>query len=289
MEKRKKEANKKKRAEEKLKNKREKKETKEKKRKDIKNRIKKLWLEFTKKLKITFLSALKIVLACVAVLVLLYTVFAVVLLKFNYDNNSTRAIAKYFIVPAIITKNGIIEYYVYKDIRDNILMNNNSEDKDSLKRATVEMVVYSDLVRKYSLTVPGGNIYDEELREEITKRLVLDNDINQVGINRIKKIKDMIDKGSDFVKTSNKYGDAQDLITISKQNENQISYSQNVKDLSVNEISNVVYTPEGYYIFRCYDKTNDQIALSYVFVKAKSLDQYIEETIKGYKLWSLVE
>ena len=285
----KKEAEKKKKLEEKIKFKKEKKENRRKKIKDIKTGIKKLFSGFVKGIKVGLSRTVKILLAGLIVFILLYTVFAVVLLKLDVDNKAARLISEYFVVPAIITKNGIIEYYTYKDIKRFTLTNIDKNNKESVKLATVEMVVVSDLVKKYGLIIPGGNIYDNELRAEIAKRLALDTGINQVGINRIKKIKEMIDEGNDFVKISNKYGDLQDLITISKQNENHIAYSQKVKDLGVNEVSDIIYMPEGYYIFRCYDKSNDRSDLSYVLVKAKSLEEYIMETVRGYSLWSLAE
>jgi len=287
--KKKKEAEKKKKLEEKLKFKREKKENRRKKINSFKEGIKKLFSGFIKGIKIILSRTVKIFLASLIVFILSYTVFAVILLKLDVDTKATRLISEYFVVPAIITRNGIIEYYAYQDTKRFTLTNIDKNNKESIKLATVEMVVVSDLAKKYGLIVPEGNIYDIELRDEIVKRLALDTSINQVGINRIKKIKEMIDEGDDFVRTSNKYGDLQDLITISEQNENQIAYSQKVKDLEVNEISDIIYMPEGYYIFRCYDKSSGRSDLSYVFVKAKSLGEYIAETVRGYSLWSLAE
>ncbi|RLC36999.1 hypothetical protein DRH27_04345 [Candidatus Falkowbacteria bacterium] len=284
-----KESEKKKKLENKIKLKKEKKENRRKNFKNFKEGIRNRFLGLTKAIKIGLSRTLKILLAGLIIFILLYTVFAVVLLKFNVDTKITRIISKYFVVPALITQDGIIEYYAYKDTKSFTLTNIDKNNKESVKLAMIEMVVVSDLIKKYGLIIPGGNIYDNELRTEIAERIAFDIAINQVGINRIKKIKEMIDEGNDFVKISNKYGDSQDLITISKQNENQIAYSQKVKDLEINEVSDIIYMPEGYYIFRCYEKSASRLGLSYVFVKARSLEEYIAETVRGYSLWSLAE
>ena len=285
----KKEVNQKNRLKEKLKYKKDKQERKQKRIINLKAGFNKLLLGFLSGIKITLSRALKIALLSLTALVLFYTIFAVILLKFNLDNGAARFISKYFVVPAIITKNGVIEYYTYRDIENIILTNVNNKDRESIKLATVRTVVFSDLAKKYGITIQGSDIYSEELKIQMIKRIMVDGDVNQVGIKRIKKIKEMFDKGSDFIKTSNKYGDTQGLVTIDNQNESQIAYSTKVKDLNVDDISSIIYMPEGYYIFRCYGKSDDSIDLSYVFVKAKSLDDYINETVKGYKIWSLAK
>ena len=164
--------------------------------------------------------------------------------------------------------------------------NTADELEQGVKLAIAKNLVISNLAAKYNLPVIDLN--NEELKQEIDEKIVYDQEVNQVAINRINKVNQMIDKNGDFVRIANKYGDEQGQVNINKENEDSYSFSQAVKNLAVNEISNIVVTPEGYYIFRCYDKADDFIALSYVFINAKVLSQYLEEAISNFKIWSLV-
>ena len=87
-------------------------------------------------------SVVYIFLTAILLFVIFYSLFVIVITRFDIDNKATRNLSKYLPVPAIITKTGIIEYYDYKDelnrdrgendlIRG--LIGNNSEDASELK------------------------------------------------------------------------------------------------------------------------------------------------------------
>ncbi len=258
-------------------------------------KIKAIWknfLNFLGKLSYQLKTAGKqtvyIILVALVLGLLFYSILAVLIIKFDLDNNLARKITKRSLIPAFITKEGIVPYYIYKDLKANMADNFNSADEleQGVKLAIANNLVISNLADKYNLSFVSLN--SEELKQRINERIVYDLELNQVAINRINKVKQMIDENGDFVRVANKYSDEKGQININKENENYYSFSQEVKNLEVNEISDIVVTPEGYYIFRCYDKKDDFVALSYVFIKARGLEEYLEEAITNLKIWSLV-
>jgi len=112
---------------------------------------------------------------------------------------------------------------------------------------------------------------------------------NQVGVARIAKIKEMIGQSGDFVKISNKYGDSQGQMTITAANRDQYPFYPELRGLSVNQNSDIVYAEQGYYIFRCFDRKGDDLYLSFVFVRGLDLNDYLSQETKDYWLWSLVD
>jgi hypothetical protein len=221
--------------------------------------------------------------------ILLYSFWLVAALKFNLYTPVGGIIASYVPTPAIVTPDGIIDYNTYNAIKANI--SDNGSDA-SVKSAIARIIVIGNLAEKYNIPYDiagSGGIITDELRDELSQKIIYDVTINQVGINRIGKIKQLIDKNGDFVRTANTYGDDQGQIDISDDNRNSVGYASEIADLNTGEVSDVIFTPEGYYIFKCYEKTETDLALSYVFVKAKTLDQYINEAVLKLKMWSWVD
>lgn len=257
---------------------------------EFKKRLATTWQNSIKLIKKQSRHTTMIVFIAVAILTLIYTTFTILIIKTEMDNSFTRRFSLLFLVPAYITNNGIVEYYDYKDIKDEIRLNyqNESELETVTKITVIERMILDQLLIKHGLS-PYQEAKREEILKSLSERIVFDHEINQVGIKRIKKIQELIKEENEFVQVANKYGDEQDQLTITKINEAQYSFSGEVKQLTAGEISKIIYAPEGYYIFRVESKTPDAIALSYVFIQAKTLDQYLNDTIRGFKLWSLVE
>ena len=232
-----------------------------------------------------------IILILLIIFILLYSIFIILVLRFDLDTNLTRTISKYFPVPALFTKVGIIEFYAYKDFRKSLASNftNQNELELAVKKTIAERIILKDLIERYNLEIDDFAILDQDIKKQISSKIIYDSKINQVAMNRINKIKQMLDNNESFVQTANKYGDGQGQVNIYKDNEELYTYSQEVKDLAINEISDIIYTSEGYYIFRCYDRTDKFTALSYVFIRSKTLDEYIKEATISFKMWSLVK
>ena len=219
--------------------------------------------------------------------IMFYLFMVLLVLKLNFDNNFFRTINTYAPIPAYVTREGIVDYYSYIDIKTQIAKteNNTKNIAEFSKIKIVENFIYDKLINAYGLK--GGEYND--IKVEVEKKIIFDKGVNQVGINRIQKIKEMIGAGGNFVKVASKYGDTQGLLNINNTSKEQISYADKVSHLNIGEVSDIVSADDGYYIFRCYDLAGDNIALSYVYVRGITLDEYINEEVKNYRLWSLVD
>src|SRR3989339_780044 len=176
----------------------------------------------------TFKTTKKVIYFCLfffVVILILYFIFVSVILKFDIDNVLSRFVADFIPVPALATSDGIIEYYKYKDLKDNF---KNTE---------------------------GETDIDKKIQSLIVREIAINNLIKRYGVSF-----------SDFE-----------------------NHDKLMEDLEVNEISEVIFSGDGYYIFRCYYKTEEETTLNYVFVKSKTLDDYLSEYIKNYKLLSFVD
>ncbi len=225
--------------------------------------------------------------------VFLYALWLVVVLKLDLNMPVTKAIAAYIPTPAIITPYGIINYNDYNAIRADTLSGGNGSFTDAeMKLFIARMIVVKNLAQKYNLSfnvIESGGKIDDRIKNELAQKIIYDDSVNAVGINRIKKIKELIDKNGDFVRTANTYGDEQGQVDINAANRNSLSYAADVAGLNEGDVSKIIFAPEGYYIFKCYAKTATDSALSYVFVRAKTLDKYIDETVATMKIWSLID
>ncbi|MCD4762079.1 hypothetical protein K8R32_03925 [bacterium] len=266
---------------------------KQEKAKEAKARKEKFGLAFKaslERIKFNWRKILLLLFASLAFGLLVYIIFFITVIKFSIDSPATRKIAGYFPLPVLIAKTGIVEYYDYLDLKNSLALQGIFEedlDREVKIQIAIKMA-FNDLVVKYRLMEDKKTLTREELYQAVSERVIYDSDINSVSIYRIKKIKQMIDKEGDFVRTAARYGDKLGKISITKDNEADLHYAPEVKNLPVDEVSDIIITPEGYYIFRCYGKNEDSVDLSFVFNKAKTLDEYLEELIKEYQFLSLV-
>ena len=99
----------------------------------------------------------------------------------------------------------------------------------------------------------------------------------------------MIKNENEFTKIAGKYGDKQGITNIDC-SKNSFDCDENIKNLKTGETSKIIYKKDGYYIYHCYNKNDDdnKLNLSFVFVKGISFDEYIQKSITNYKLWSFV-
>jgi hypothetical protein len=221
---------------------------------------------------------------------ILYSFILIVVLRFGVDNTIFRKISVVVPLPAIITQDGVIEYYNYRDMLATWQMQTGRKlTPEEIKIKLAERLVLIRLCRKYGVSVPDATVSNETLVRKLHDKVIRDKGINQVGLNRIKKIKQLIDREGQFIKIAAKYGDKVGQITVGNDNINQFNYGAAVKNMQPGEISDIIFAPEGYYIFRCYDRDINGAALSYVFVRAKTLTEYLSEAIAGYRIISLVK
>ena len=220
------------------------------------------------------------------IFILLYFALIVTILKFNIDNNFFRQANKYIPFPAFIAKGKVIDYYLWKDIV------NSTDDKTkiSARAKLAKYLVINELTKKYNLPyVDFLNLNDKKITKAIAERAAKDAQVNQVAMNRIYSIREMIKTKNDFIRVSEKYGDELGKATITAQNKNQYFYADAIKDLKVNEVSEIISAQNGHYIFLCFEKTWEKQVLSYVFIKNKPFEQILNELIFGYRIISFVD
>lgn len=222
-----------------------------------------------------------------AILIAFYVLLIFLISKLQLDNQFLRETSKILPVPAIFSKTNLIEYYQYQDLRtEEFLKSEKSKEAIDayLKLNFVREMIWNDLADKYVITEK-----DELKRKaKILEQAAYDQDINQVPINRINSIMNGLKNKEDFTQAG-KYGDEQGSVTIKKSNLNLYNFGEEIKDLPPKEISKIIVTPEGYYIFKGISNNSKQVEVSYVLVKTNDLNSYIEEQIPTYKIWSLID
>lgn len=212
----------------------------------------------------------------------LYSIFAFILLELHLDNRVLRMISAFVPVPAIIYDGNVIPYYAYADMQKEY---QHGSGQQSFNAYLAKTIIGESMLRKYGMK---GSLDDPKTIEEFEKKIIFDVAINDVGISRIKKIREMAEKNSDFVSVSNKFGDSFGQIVIKNDAQNLFADFQNeLKALEPKKISRIEYAADGYYLFYCLDKSADNSEFAYVFVKAKSYNEYLNEAMKRFTYWNL--
>ena len=244
--------------------------------------------------KFLFISGkvLNLLLILIIVCGFFYTSFTFIILKFDIDNKIVRYFSNYIFVPAFISKDGAVEYYNYQNhirqIQNESEIDTSQADIDAKLIFTSEFI-FNNLLKSHKLPSYKYNQIDESIKNEISKKLLTDTEINQVSLSRIKKVKELIKDNDDFVQISSKFGDKTGSLIINDDNKNEFSYYDTVSQMNEGEISNIILTNDGYYIFRLFAKNDLFIELNYVYINGITLDEYIKTEIEGYKLWSFVD
>lgn len=217
-----------------------------------------------------------------------YAIFIFFVLRFDFDNDLTRKIADYVFVPAFVSRDGVIDYFEYKDHFKKISLENNQNIHVEARLNFTKEFVYNNILKSHALEYQNYELLSEDEIEEIDKKMLADIQINQVAISRIKKIKEMINKRGDFAGIASKFGDKTGSIIVNENNKHKFAYLNFISDLEEGEISNLVVDNGGYYIFRVFEKSKDYLELNFVFVDGITLEEYVDEKVDGYKLWSFV-
>ncbi|MFH0956158.1 MAG: hypothetical protein V1801_03045 [Candidatus Falkowbacteria bacterium] len=209
-------------------------------------------------------------------LIIGYLVFCLLVLRFKVDNNIVGRVARILPVPAVVTNQGIINYYDFLDIKNNNYDNLNLAEK---KNSLAKWLISRNLNRKYDLSVDLSS-------ETLFLAFVADKEFNQVGLSRIKKISELL-KNVDSIERLSKYADEYSDVIYYNSEDAIKKFGQTVINLSYGQISNVVLRDSGYYIIQAVDNKNGQLGIKYLFVGAKTLDQYISEKLTKIKIFIL--
>lgn len=217
----------------------------------------------------------------------LYLIQIFLVTKIGLDNFILRQSAKIFPVPAIYSDAGFIEYYQYKDQKTKLYLLENAtqaEIEKNLKIDFAKEIIISRLAKKYQI-----KISDQTLRWfEIMEKAATDSEINQVPMNRISRIASLLAKGEEFSEAA-KLGDTQGVLTIKNNALVFYNFGQEIKLLKLQEISSVISTPEGYYMFKKLSENYQEANYAFLFIPANDLSAYIEKQIGQLKMWSLVD
>jgi len=207
-------------------------------------------------------------------LIISYAVVCLLVLRFKIDDNIIGKIERVLPVPAAVTSQGIINYFDYRNIK-----NNNFENLSEKKNNLAKWIILKNLSGKYNLPVNSS-------REVLALAFVADEDFNQVGLSRIKKISELL-KNVDDLEQLSKYADEYSEVVYYDNEEATEKFGQTVFNLNADQISDIIFSGNGYYIAQIVDNKNGQFGIKYLFVGAKTLDQYVGERLAKIKIFIL--
>ncbi len=207
-------------------------------------------------------------------LIFTYLFFCLLVLRFKIDNSFVKKIEYSIPVPAVITSQGIINYHDFININKNNF-NNLNQKRDIL----ANWLILNNLSKKY-------NLPPNTQEEDLVKSFIVDDDYNQVGFSRIKKINDLV-KNINNIEELSRYADKyQDLSYYNAEDASKI-FGPGILNLKDNQISDIILSPTGYYIVQVINNINGQLGIKYLFVGAKTLDQYVAEKLSKIKIFIL--
>ena len=210
-------------------------------------------------------------------LIISYAIFCLLVLRFKISDNIVGEMVRILPVPAVITSQGIISYYDFRDITKDINYSylNPAERKNSFAK----WIIIKNLSEKYGLPV---NSSSEALA------FVADEDFNQTGLFRIKKISELL-KDVDSIEQLSKYADEySDVIYYNSENAAK-KFGQAIFDLDIKQISDIIIRNNGYYIVQIIDNKEGQLGIKYLFVEAETLGQYVNEESSEIKIFILTD
>lgn len=196
-----------------------------------------------------------------------YLSFSLLVVINKIDNGFSRFWAKFLPVPAMVVDNRFIDFYDYVDLKNKL-----NGDDIKTRKELIKNVLTRNFFNKY-----GNN---EGATSEV---------INSTSLNRVRKIKMLINKDGDFDQIAGRYGDKRESINLSNDDFAKYEYGDKIKNLNVGEVSNIIIVQDGYYLFKCFKKDGANTSLSYIFVQAKNFDQYVEETAKNIYYVSFID
>lgn len=260
---------KKKEYEEKLK-KKYKKEKNIKKKKQIKNFI------ISLKNKITLKNILKftvyMILTLIICIIFIYLIFAFILLRTNFKNETIKKISNIIPVPAIISSAGIIDYNEYLKLK-------NQKTKKQNINLIFEKLIIKKLAKKYKIKFNDEKLFS--IKEELRKKIITDQEINKITFLRIDDISKSISSGMDFNEIGEKHGDEFGFVKNSKDYKILKPY---IKNLNVDDISKNIFTLDAVYKIK-----NDNGNFKYIKINNIIFEKYFNNEINNLKLLILIK
>ncbi len=258
-----------------------------------------------------------------AVLFVAYLSFYFTVFIFKLDQPAIRKVASVVTLPYFFSTRGFVSYFDYSDTKNYLGQNAKQDDvlRQLVKRQLLKEIILEDLSKKnfvvadqreladryYNLTKELksneekkqllGYYYSlgeqryvdrvikwEVLSEKLEPKLILDRQVNVSAQARIEKIKEMA-TNQDFDQLAKKYGDEYNageyLVVADAVNK----FGDSVLELEPKQTSDPIASSDGYYLLQCYDRADNLIGLKHVFIKAITLDEYLEKEIIKSNSW----
>ncbi len=220
---------------------------------------------------IIFLISLLII--CLSIF---YIVFCFAVLRFKADNIFIRKAAQYLPVPAVITSRGIISYSDFKRIQDKSYLALSLGERN---KYLTEWEVINNIKKKYGMSGEVSSNY-------LAIKFVLDKDFNQVGWSRINKINEFL-QDQNAIENLSKYADEYSGGIYFNREAAAEKFGPSVFNLTISQTSGIIPRADGYYIIQRIDDKANQIGVNYIFIRAKTLEQYLSEKTAEIKVFIL--
>ncbi len=108
---------------------------------------------------------------------------------------------------------------------------------------------------------------------------------NYAGLFKVSKIQQMMESGANFYQIAKSQGDEFGVGKYYTYNEATVKFGQNIVNLETGQISIIKHTDSGYYLVQCFGRKENLIGLKFIFVKGRSLDDYVSEMMAGFRLY----
>lgn len=134
---------------------------------------------------ITIGHAFRLLMVVPVFFISLYVVFAILLYSFSPDNKLVRKINYYFPVPAVVSTAGVVDFFTFQDVKNQILISlpidsqlNSQDIADLTRQQTIKTLLIKSLIGRYPEMLKNSpeefnNILNKEISS--TKNLSLVN------------------------------------------------------------------------------------------------------------------
>lgn len=218
------------------------------------------------------------------VIIIIYSSLATLLIMFRADNIVLRKITKVLPVPVLFSKIGWVNYYDYIDVKKEITQNNASQDSKEL-RAEIQYQLIVNLITKEI-----SDQYRTNDQDNIKRKFLADESINEAPLMRIKKIKNLLDQGKSFDEVVEKFGYERDNEKYFTKDEIMQKFRIDIAILQPGQISNAIanWDDYGYYVIKYVEQQGELYKIQYVFVSAKSIESYAREAVNNHEITDIL-
>lgn len=220
--------------------------------------------------------------AAAGLAIVFFILCSLIIAHFMIDNAFSRKLDALIPIPAIITDKGIISYSEYLGIYKRLESSSweGKLEEAASREAEIKLITRAYLDRRGI----SGDIPDKYLLEKI---ILEDKEINRIGLARINRIQQSLEKGENFDEIYWRFGDS---YARSERITKEASLARLKSDFSsaqIGAVSGILVGSDGYYIVKILDSSAGTVELRYVFIKGKTYSEFIQDELDVLKSWSL--